>query len=51
MKSNTKPIQPTVKWELPKVYFLMIRTREQVKKIQPIPYKNTLAYKKIFEIL
>lgn len=37
--SKTEPVQPYVQ---PKVYFLLPRTIDQIKKVYPIPYQYQL---------
>jgi len=39
MIKKQPPIPPYIQ---PKVYFLMIRTIDQIKKVYPIPYKYQL---------
>jgi len=50
--SDNKPLPPYIP---PKVYFLMIRTREQIKKVfghwNEVPYKHSeIDFKKIKEL-
>lgn len=42
MKPKNSDIKPPVPYIEPKVYFLLPRTIEQIKKVYPVPYEYIL---------